>query len=115
VFRAAEGLTWDLGETAGTVAVRMPAEDNLLDLIAEIGPLACTGAPPTGEGRANPIAVSIDDGVRDGPPSTIVDVTRATAQVLRSGAIPDDDVQQVADGMVSWGSRPAHDPADQEH
>lgn len=117
VLPAAEGMTWDLGETRGTVSLRMPAADFVLDLIAEIGPLACTGASRGGVAPAEEVAqvrrqlaadvaLYVDGGPRTGPPSTVVDVTRDAAQVLRPGAIPAEDIRQVADGEVGWGSRP---------
>ena len=37
-------LTWDLGETRGTVAVRMPAHRIALELLEETGPLAVSSA-----------------------------------------------------------------------
>lgn len=112
VFPAAEGLTWDLGDTDGSVALRMPAEDFLLDIVADVGPLACTGLPPGGDERDAAIAVHVDGGPRDGPVSTIVDVTRHAAHVLRTGAIPDEHVHRVADGTVSWGRTPQPDAAE---
>jgi L-threonylcarbamoyladenylate synthase len=118
VFRAAEGLTWDLGDTAGTVALRMPASDLVLAVIAAVGPLAATGATPAsgGEDGVHParrrfgdeVAVYVDGGRPDppSPRSTIVDVTRDGAVVLRAGAVSEADVRQVADGVVGWGARP---------
>lgn len=117
VFPAAAGMTWDLGDTRGTVSLRMPAADFLLDLVTEIGPLACTGANRSDGGPAAEVvgvrrqlgadvALYVDGGSRPGPPSTVVDVTRQTAQVLRPGAITEDDIRQVADGTVGWGRRP---------
>src|SRR5215467_3640085 len=48
VFRAARSLVWDLGETKGTVAVRMPMQPVALELLRETGPLAVTSANLTG-------------------------------------------------------------------
>ncbi|HVM00209.1 MAG TPA: L-threonylcarbamoyladenylate synthase [Egibacteraceae bacterium] len=133
VLPAAPGMTWDLGDTRGSVSLRMPAADFLLDLVAEIGPLACTGAnrrdvplaADVAEVRRQlraDVALYVDGGRRDGPPSTVVDVTRDGAHVLRPGAIAEAHIRQVADGTVGWGQRPApgdldepsthrHDPA----
>lgn len=125
VFHASEGLSWDLGNTLGTIALRLPTDDLLLDVCAEIGPLACTAArvhggmmPYTVEEAqrqlGDQIAVYVDGGRRDGRVSTVVDVTRGEALVLRSGAIPDRHVEQVATGQVGWGQRPTDDPDDRQ-
>ena len=48
ILEADETLTWDLGETGGTLAVRMPAHELALNLLRSSGPLAVTSANPTG-------------------------------------------------------------------
>ena len=48
ILEADETLTWDLGETGGTLAVRMPAHELTLNLLRRSGPLAVTSANPTG-------------------------------------------------------------------
>lgn len=48
ILEADETLTWDLGETGGTIAVRMPDHELALDLLRRSGPLAVTSANPTG-------------------------------------------------------------------
>ena len=48
ILEADEALTWDLGETGGTLAVRMPAHALALNLLRRSGPLAVTSANPTG-------------------------------------------------------------------
>jgi L-threonylcarbamoyladenylate synthase len=118
VFNDSVGLSWDLGDTLGTVAVRLPSDDLLLEICAEVGPLACTAArthggemPYTVEEAqrqlGDQVAIYVDGGRRDGQVSTVVDVTRGTAEVLRSGAIPDRHIEQVATGQVRWGQRPS--------
>lgn len=131
VLPATDGLGWDLGDTLGTVALRMPTDDLLLSVIAEIGPLACTGANRAGappvhdvdtaeEALGRSPALYIDGGRRDGPVSTIVDVTTPQATVLREAAVPAADVRTVASGELAWGSRPspaapgAPQPAEQQ-
>ncbi|OLL14302.1 L-threonylcarbamoyladenylate synthase [Actinomyces oris] len=47
ILEADETLTWDLGETGGTLAVRMPAHELALSLLRRSGPLAVTSANPT--------------------------------------------------------------------
>lgn len=124
VFAAVDGLTWDLGDTLETVTLRMPADDLLLAVIAEIGPLACTGATRPGaapprtvdEARAGTggrAALYVEGSRADAAVSTIVDVTRGRFAVLREGAVPAADVEAVAGGAVGWGDRPAA-PVDPE-
>ena len=48
VLPAQPSLSWDLGETRGTVAVRMPAHRIALELLEETGPLAVSSANLTG-------------------------------------------------------------------
>lgn len=124
VLPAAVGLSWDLGDTRGTVTLRMPAADLLLELVAEIGPLACTAASRSGMAVADTaegvrralladVALYVDGGRCSGPPSTVVDVTREGAVVLRPGAIDARDVALVAGGAVGWGRRPGDDADEQ--
>jgi len=48
VLTAQPSLVWDLGETRGTVALRMPRNQVALDLLAETGPLAVSSANTSG-------------------------------------------------------------------
>jgi L-threonylcarbamoyladenylate synthase len=118
VLPAVDGLTWDLGDTQGTVALRMPADDLVLSVVGEVGPLASSGANRHNEPLATTIedaraqlgrvvAVYVDGGLREGPLSTIVDATTTEITVLREGAVPADHVVQVATGVVGWGEQPA--------
>ncbi len=52
ILRAQPSLTWDLGETRGTVAVRMPDHPAALALLARTGPLAVSSANLTGQPAA---------------------------------------------------------------
>jgi len=52
ILPARGSLAWDLGETRGTVALRMPANDIALELMAETGPLAVSSANRTGKPAA---------------------------------------------------------------
>jgi len=99
VCRQQPSLRWDLGETRGTVAVRMPQDDAALELLGRTGPLAVSSANSTGQ----PAATNADDAERmlgwgvevllDGGPtpgaaaSTIVDCTGEGPRVLRAGAL----------------------------
>jgi len=121
VFTAVEDLGWDIGDAQGTVALRMPTDDFLLELIAEVGPLAVTAANRRGEpapttvdeARAQlgvSVELYVDGGQRSGPTSTIVDVTRPQIEVLVEGAVTAADVRLVASGAVDWGVRPTPRP-----
>ena len=56
VFKAQSSLMWDLGETNGTVALRMPQDDIALAVLTEVGPMAVTSANLTGQ----PAATTVD-------------------------------------------------------
>jgi L-threonylcarbamoyladenylate synthase len=97
-------LQWDLGDTRGTVAVRMPDHEVALALLARTGPLAVSSANKTGMPAATDahaaedmlggdVEVIIDAGRSPGGrASTIVDVTGETGRVLRRGALAVDDL-----------------------
>ena len=99
VCRQQPSLQWDLGDTRGTVAVRMPDHEVALELLARTGPLAVSSANRTGMPAATDadeaermlgpkVAVIIDSGPTAGSvPSTIVDVTGPAGRVLRLGAV----------------------------
>jgi tRNA threonylcarbamoyl adenosine modification protein (Sua5/YciO/YrdC/YwlC family) len=100
VCRQQPSLQWDLGDTRGTVAVRMPDHELALELLARTGPLAVssanrTGQPPatTGDeaelGLGDEVEVILDAGpTRGATPSTIVDATGPEPRILRTGALP---------------------------
>lgn len=99
VVRQQPSLQWDLGETRGTVAVRMPHDKTALELLARTGPLAVSSANLTGHPPATDadqaaemlsaqVAVILDGGPTAADvPSTIVDCTGSQPRVLRAGAI----------------------------
>ncbi|WP_083450297.1 L-threonylcarbamoyladenylate synthase [Luteipulveratus mongoliensis] len=107
VVRAQQSLSWDLGETNGTVALRMPDDELTLTLLAETGPLAVSSANRTGQPAATtatdagfqlgPFAdIYLDDGPRDAlQPSTILDCTKPDPIVLREGAVSLDRLREV--------------------
>jgi tRNA threonylcarbamoyl adenosine modification protein (Sua5/YciO/YrdC/YwlC family) len=107
VLRANPNLSWDLGETKGTVAVRMPLHDLALQLLKEIGPMAVSSANVTGnppartaaaaeEQLGDSVAVYLDAGQSgDAPPSSIVDLTGSIPRLLRAGAIPEEKLREV--------------------
>ncbi|HEU0132676.1 MAG TPA: L-threonylcarbamoyladenylate synthase [Mycobacteriales bacterium] len=108
VLRQGTGLTWDLGDTKGTVAVRMPLHPVAIELLAETGPLAVSSAnrhgsePPMTVAEAetqlgSAIAVYLDAGpTTDRTPSTIVDLTGERPRLLREGAVTADQLREVA-------------------
>ena len=99
VLRQQPSLQWDLGDTRGTVAVRMPSDETALALLARTGPLAVTSANLTGlpaATDADAAVAMLGDAVEvvlDGGPtesdvaSTILDCTGDRPRVLREGAI----------------------------
>jgi tRNA threonylcarbamoyl adenosine modification protein (Sua5/YciO/YrdC/YwlC family) len=107
VLRANRNLLWDLGDTKGTVAVRMPLNELALDLLKETGPLAVSsanlsGAPPATTAAAaqeqlgDAVAVYLDAGPCPGDvPSTIVDLTGPIPRLLRPGVISVERLRQV--------------------
>lgn len=100
VCKANRALSWDLGDTKGTVAVRMPLHPVALDLLKETGPMAVSSANRSGSAAAvtaqeaeeqlgDTVAVYLDGGATtDHTPSTILDLTTAVPRLLRRGAIP---------------------------
>jgi L-threonylcarbamoyladenylate synthase len=56
ILHAQPSLQWDLGETRGTVALRMPANPVALELLSETGPLAVSSANRSGEPSATTAA-----------------------------------------------------------
>jgi L-threonylcarbamoyladenylate synthase len=99
VCHAQPTLSWDLGETNGTVAVRMPLHPVALELLERTGPLAVTSANLTGRPAAvscdqaeeqlgDSVAVYLDAGSGgSGVASTIIDGTREVPVILREGGI----------------------------
>ena len=99
VCRQQGSLMWDLGETRGTVAVRMPDHEVALAVLERTGPLAVSSANLTGRPAATDadaaeemlgdvVAVIVDAGVSPGgEASTIIDATAPQGRVLRRGAL----------------------------
>ncbi len=99
IVKAQPSLAWDLGETHGTVALRVPDHPAALALLARTGPLAVTSANRTGEPAATTaagaeeqlgasVAVYLDAGDSPlGVASTIVDATGPRLRIVRQGGI----------------------------
>ncbi|MEV7614926.1 L-threonylcarbamoyladenylate synthase [Streptomyces sp. NPDC089799] len=100
-------LAWDLGETGGTVAVRMPLHPVAIELLTEVGPMAVSSANLSGHpapedcdaARAmlgDSVSVYLDGGPTPGiEPSSIVDVTGKVPVLLRAGALTADQLREV--------------------
>ncbi|HEY2791115.1 MAG TPA: L-threonylcarbamoyladenylate synthase [Micromonosporaceae bacterium] len=108
VVQEAASLSWDLGDKAGTVALRMPLHPIALEVLRETGPMAVSsanthGKPPAAtalearEQLGYSVSVYLDGGVLpDSEPSTIIDVTGEVPTVLRPGAVSIEALRKVA-------------------
>lgn len=113
VCTATPSLSWDLGDTKGTVAVRMPMNPVALELLKETGPMAVSSANRSGQSAASEVgeaieqlgdedvAVYLDGGESESAvASTIVDLTYAVPRVLRSGAISIEQLRSVCGTVI---------------
>jgi len=119
VLRAQPSLTWDLGETRGTLALRMPDDQVALELLSSTGPLAVSSANrtdvPTGptaadarEQLADAVEVYLEAGERPAAggtpvPSTIVDYTVTPPRVVRQGALALDVLREDDPSILGMG------------
>lgn len=111
VCRQQSSLQWDLGETRGTVAVRMPDHEVALAVLERTGPLAVSSANITGRPAARDadeaeqmlgadVEVVVDGGpVSGGEASTIIDCTGPQGRVLRRGALSLDELNEVLEPL----------------
>jgi len=111
VVSQAPSLSWDLGDSRGTVMVRMPLHPVILEVLAETGPLAVSSANVSGQPPAtsaaeaqaqlgNAVDVYLESGsCGEAVASTIVDVTSAAPQVLRLGAVSLASLREVVPGI----------------
>ncbi len=125
ILPARSSLSWDLGDTRGTVALRMPADPVALELLSEIGPLAVSSANLSGQRAAmtaaeaeamlgDSVTVYLDHGpagldhpdLPAGTGSTIVDATpltittdgtRGAPTIVREGVISSSEIHRVLD------------------
>ena len=100
-------LQWDLGDTRGTVAIRMPDHELAREILERTGPLAVSSANSTGSPAATDadeaermlgehVAVLVDAGASPGgQASTIIDVTGERGRVLRRGALSLEELNAV--------------------
>ncbi|HEY4577731.1 MAG TPA: L-threonylcarbamoyladenylate synthase [Yaniella sp.] len=112
IFQAQPSLSWDLGETRGTVALRLPDDELAQHILNQTGPLAVSSANRHGrpaattieqaqEALGEAVAVYINDGPRGSQQaSTIVDCTVTPHRVLRSGAITIEELRNVVPDVL---------------
>jgi L-threonylcarbamoyladenylate synthase len=122
VFRASPTLKWDLGDTFGTVAVRMPLHPIALELLRRTGPMAVssanTHARPAATTAAEAeaqlggaVSVYLDGGpCADNMPSTIVDLTGSVPRVLRAGVVTTDQLRKIVPLIDAADSVPVAEP-----
>jgi tRNA threonylcarbamoyl adenosine modification protein (Sua5/YciO/YrdC/YwlC family) len=121
VLEAQPSLAWDLGETGGTVALRMPQHPLTLEILRETGPLAVSSANRTGEPAATTAAAAeamLGDSVQvyleaegsseSGLASTIIDARQLTdaggvLRVLRAGPISVNDLHAALPNVTIEG------------
>ena len=124
ITRSMPTLRWDLGETNGTVALRMPLHPVALELLERTGPMAVSSANLTGHDAAltcqqaqdmlgDSVAVYLDGGPAElGVASTIVDCTAPVPRVVRQGAVALEDLRSVVPGVLGLGeAAPSEEPA----
>ena len=111
VLRQQASLSWDLGETRGTVAVRVPDDEVALAVLERTGPLAVSSANLSGHPAAQDadraeemlgeaVTVIVDAGPSPGGvASTIVDATGPAPRVLRRGAVSDEALTEVIESL----------------
>jgi tRNA threonylcarbamoyl adenosine modification protein (Sua5/YciO/YrdC/YwlC family) len=130
IFKAQPSLAWNLGETRGTVALRIPNHKIALALLAETGPLAVSSANLTGQPAATTAAaaqdylgksveVYLDAGASPmGESSTILDLTGLSGdangriRVVRAGALSLEQIRSVVGDLLEGTT--SNDPEAQQ-
>ncbi|MDT8911675.1 L-threonylcarbamoyladenylate synthase [Amycolatopsis sp. PS_44_ISF1] len=99
VLPHAPSLQWNLGQSRGTVMLRMPLHPVALELLRDVGPMAVSSANVSGRPPAatateaqdqlgDSVSVYLDGGSSGEPvASSIVDLTGDTPVILREGAV----------------------------
>jgi L-threonylcarbamoyladenylate synthase len=115
ICRRQPSLRMDLGDTEGTIALRVPDHELAREILRRTGPMAVSSANISGKPAAltcdeaieqlgDSVAIYLDGGpLQDagGAPSTIVDFTRdETGQVLRRGAISVETLRETVPNLV---------------
>ena len=107
VVNQAPSLPWNLGDTRGTVMLRMPLHPVAIDLLQRTGPMAVSSANKSGQPPATNVQMAedqlgsevntyIDGGEATmGVPSTIVDLAGGKPRILREGALSAEKIGEV--------------------
>lgn len=107
VVHQAPSLPWNLGDTRGTVMLRMPMHPVALELLEKTGPMAVSSANISGQPPAtnvdqamqqlgDSVGVYVDGGEATiGEASTIVDLSSGKPRILREGATTAERVGEV--------------------
>jgi tRNA threonylcarbamoyl adenosine modification protein (Sua5/YciO/YrdC/YwlC family) len=107
VTRHQPSLQWDLGDTKGTVALRMPLHPVAIELLTATGPMGVSSANRSGQPPAttaseaqdqlgSSVDVYLDGGATaDNVPSSIVDLTDETPRLLREGALSFEQLSKI--------------------
>ena len=118
ILKSQPTLTWDLGETRGTVALRVPDDAVARELLYAVGPMAVSSANRTGMDAATTadaarsmlgesVALYLDAGPRESrDPSTIVDCTVTPFRVARQGSVPLEELRAVVPDLLAEGEEP---------
>lgn len=113
ILPARPDLGWDLGETGGTLALRMPDQPVVLALLRAAGPLAVTSANLTGHAPATDVGAAIssfgdlvdlylDGGPTPGPtPSTILDLAHGAPRAIRLGTLDLESLSHTAGERIA--------------
>jgi L-threonylcarbamoyladenylate synthase len=114
ICRIQPSLRMDLGDTEGTIALRVPDHELARDILRRTGPMAVSSANISGlpaaltcdeaiEQLGNSVSVYLDGGPlggAGGAPSTIVDFSRREdGDVLRRGAISVETLRETAPNL----------------
>ncbi|MGC2939971.1 MULTISPECIES: L-threonylcarbamoyladenylate synthase [unclassified Brevibacterium] len=112
IANAQPSLDWDLGDTHGTVAVRMPDDEAALSLLGRTGPLAVSSANISGRPAAqnadeaqemlgDDVDIYVDGGAREsGTSSTIIDLSGDVPRILRRGPITADQLREIVPELI---------------
>ena len=107
VVPEAPSLPWNLGDTRGTVLLRMPNQPLALELLQRTGPRAVSSANISGNPPAlnaanakqqfgDAVGIYLDGGdAKVGEPSTIVDISGPQPVILREAAISAERIGEV--------------------
>jgi tRNA threonylcarbamoyl adenosine modification protein (Sua5/YciO/YrdC/YwlC family) len=107
VVRQAPSLQWDLGDSRGTVMLRMPLHAVAIELLRQVGPMAVSsanvsGRPPAADAAeargqlGELVEVYLDAGPSvQQTASTILDLTGPAPRILRPGPISAERIAEV--------------------